>query len=91
MSSEIPICWSGVLRWIQRDLSAIAGAGHALRAPFDRLIPLVEFALETPLNRGEEGRTTGTINLESSGRVNTSRLELRLLFRSTSTRETTSA
>jgi hypothetical protein len=33
-----------------------------LHAPFDRLIPLVEFALETPLNRGEEGPTTGTIN-----------------------------
>ena len=33
-----------------------------LRAPFDRMIPLVEFALETPLNRGQEGETTGTIN-----------------------------
>jgi hypothetical protein len=33
-----------------------------LHAPFDRLIPLVEFALETPLNRGEDGKTTGTIN-----------------------------
>jgi len=33
-----------------------------LRVPFDRLIPLVEFALETRLNRGEEGQTTGTIN-----------------------------
>jgi hypothetical protein len=33
-----------------------------LRAPLDRLIPLVEFALETPLNRGEEGQTTGTID-----------------------------
>ena len=33
-----------------------------LRAPFDRLIPLVEFALETPLNRGAQGQTTGTIN-----------------------------
>jgi hypothetical protein len=33
-----------------------------LRAPFDRLIPLVEFAFETPLNRSEEGQTTGTIN-----------------------------
>jgi len=32
------------------------------RAPFDRLIPLVEFALETPLNRGEGGKTTGTVN-----------------------------
>jgi len=33
-----------------------------LHAPLDRLIPLVEFALETPVNRGEEGQTTGTIN-----------------------------
>jgi hypothetical protein len=33
-----------------------------LHAPLDRLIPLVEFALETPLNRGEQGQTTGTIN-----------------------------
>ena len=32
------------------------------QAPFDRLIPLVEFALETPLNRGAGGQTTGTIN-----------------------------
>jgi hypothetical protein len=33
-----------------------------LPAPIDRLIPLVEFALETPLNRGGRGQTTGTIN-----------------------------
>ena len=33
-----------------------------LPAPVDRLIPLVEFALETPLNRGARGQTTGTIN-----------------------------
>jgi hypothetical protein len=33
-----------------------------LPAPVDRLIPLVEFALETPLNRGSRGQTTGTIN-----------------------------
>ena len=33
-----------------------------LPKPFDRMIPLVEFALETPLNRGEAGETTGTIN-----------------------------
>jgi hypothetical protein len=32
-----------------------------LRAPFDRLIPLVEFAMETPLNRGRTP-TTGTVN-----------------------------
>jgi hypothetical protein len=33
-----------------------------LRAPFDRLVPLVEFVFETPLNRGQEGQTIGTIN-----------------------------
>ena len=33
-----------------------------LHAPFDRMIPLVEFALETPLNRGQGGQTTGTVN-----------------------------
>ena len=33
-----------------------------LSAPFDRLIPLMEFSLETPLNRGESGQTMGTIN-----------------------------
>jgi len=33
-----------------------------LSAPFDRLIPLVEFSFDTPLNRGQSGQTTGTIN-----------------------------
>jgi hypothetical protein len=33
-----------------------------LPAPVDRLIPLVEFAMETPLNRSPTGPTTGTIN-----------------------------
>jgi len=33
-----------------------------LRPPLDHLIPLVEFAFETPLNRGAEGQTTGTVN-----------------------------
>ena len=32
-----------------------------LRAPFDRMIPVIEVALETPLDRGRGG-TTGTIN-----------------------------
>jgi hypothetical protein len=32
-----------------------------LGAPFDRMIPLVEFSFETPLNRGG-GESTGTIN-----------------------------
>jgi hypothetical protein len=30
-------------------------------APFNRLIPLVEFALTTPFNRGQTGMTTGTV------------------------------
>lgn len=33
-----------------------------LPAPFDRMIPLVELALDTPLDRGSGGRTTGTVN-----------------------------
>ena len=33
-----------------------------LRAPFDRLIPLIEFSFDTPLNRRQSGETTGTIN-----------------------------
>jgi hypothetical protein len=33
-----------------------------LRVPFDHLIPLVEFSVETPLNRGQLGQTTGTID-----------------------------
>ena len=33
-----------------------------LSAPFDRLIPLVEFSFETPLNCGQSGQTTGTVN-----------------------------
>jgi hypothetical protein len=34
-----------------------------LRAPFNRMVPLVEFAMQTPLDRVRDaGRTTGTIN-----------------------------
>ena len=33
-----------------------------LKAPFNRLIPLVEFSMSTPLNRGVDKLTTGTIN-----------------------------
>jgi hypothetical protein len=32
-----------------------------LKPPFDRLIPLVEVALSTPLNRGQSRNTTGTV------------------------------
>jgi len=33
-----------------------------LHAPFDRLIPLVEVSLSDPLNRGQSGLITGTVN-----------------------------
>jgi hypothetical protein len=33
-----------------------------LRAPFDRLIPLVEVSLTDPLDRGQSGLITGTVN-----------------------------
>jgi len=33
-----------------------------LRAPFNHLIPIVELAFETPLDCGQRGQTTGTIN-----------------------------
>jgi hypothetical protein len=33
-----------------------------LHRPFDRLIPLVEFAFETPVNHRQDGQTIGTIN-----------------------------
>ena len=32
-----------------------------LGAPFNRMIPLVEFALTSPFNRGYSGTTTGTV------------------------------
>jgi hypothetical protein len=32
-----------------------------LGAPFNRMIPLVEFALTSPFNRGQSGMTTGTV------------------------------
>ena len=32
-----------------------------LGPPFNRMIPLVEFALTSPFNRGQSGTTTGTV------------------------------
>jgi hypothetical protein len=40
--------------------SAVRDVG--LGAPFNRMIPLVEFVAETPLDRGAAGRTTATVN-----------------------------
>jgi hypothetical protein len=51
--------------WVALEYSLIYLEGHVkdigLRAPFNRLIPLVEFAMQTPLNR-LTGPTTGTVN-----------------------------
>jgi hypothetical protein len=33
-----------------------------LREPFNRIIPLVEISIQNPLDRGQRGQTTGTIN-----------------------------
>jgi hypothetical protein len=33
-----------------------------LPAPFSRLIPIVELSFQTPLDRGQGGKTTGTVN-----------------------------
>lgn len=33
-----------------------------LGSPFNRMIPLVEFSFQTPMDRGQRGQTTGTIN-----------------------------
>jgi hypothetical protein len=33
-----------------------------LKAPFDRLIPMVEAVIDTPVDRGQSGLTTGSIN-----------------------------
>jgi len=32
-----------------------------LSAPFDRMIPLIEVAVSSPINRGLAGQTTGTV------------------------------
>ncbi len=44
------------LSYLQSEVKDIG-----LRPPFNQLIPLVEFALTTPLNRGQTGMTTGTV------------------------------
>lgn len=56
-----------VLRWgftVQYSLQYLQSFVRdvGLPAPFNRLIPLVEVAFETPLDRGQAGRTTGTVN-----------------------------
>ena len=57
-----PTTWNGGLA-LEYSLIYLQGQVKdiGLRAPFDRLIPVVEFPMETPLNRSDS-RTTGTIN-----------------------------
>lgn len=45
------------LRYLQSFVKDIG-----LRAPFNRIIPIVEFSVRRPLDRGQAGETTGTIN-----------------------------
>jgi hypothetical protein len=44
------------LEYLQHHVKDV-GIGH----PFDHLIPLVEIAMTTPLNRGQAGNSTGTV------------------------------
>lgn len=53
--------WNFALEYSLSYFSAFV-SDKPLAAPFDRLIPLVEFAFETGLDRGQGGKTTGTIN-----------------------------
>ncbi len=46
------------LPYLQSKVKDIGG----LRGVFNHLIPLVELTLETPLDRGQRGKTTGTVN-----------------------------
>lgn len=53
--------WGFVVEYsIQYLQSFVKDVG--LPAPFNRLIPLVELTFETPLDRGQSGRTVGTVN-----------------------------
>ena len=45
------------LQYLQSNVRDIG-----LGAPFNKMIPLVEFNFSTPLDRGQRGQTTGTIN-----------------------------
>jgi hypothetical protein len=53
--------WGGSLQYnLQYLQSYVRDVG--LPAPINRMIPIVEFALETPLDGRNAGRTTGTVN-----------------------------
>ena len=53
--------WGGSIQYnLQYLQSYVRDVG--LPAPINRMIPIVEFALETPLDGRNAGRTTGTVN-----------------------------
>jgi hypothetical protein len=57
----ITLSWGFTLQYNLQYLQAFV-KDVGLGAPFNRMIPLVELALETCLNRGCGGQTTGTVN-----------------------------
>jgi hypothetical protein len=59
--NPVTLSWGFTVQYSLQYLQAFV-KDVGLGAPFDRLIPLVELPLETCLNRGCGGRTTGTVN-----------------------------
>jgi len=59
--NPVVLSWGFTVQYSLQYLQAFV-KDIGLRAPFDRMIPLVELPLETCLNRGCGGRTTGTVN-----------------------------
>jgi hypothetical protein len=57
----ITLSWGVTLQYNLQYLQAFV-KDVGLGTPFNRMIPLVELALETCLNRGCGGQTTGTVN-----------------------------
>jgi hypothetical protein len=57
----VTLSWGVTLQYNLQYLQAFV-KDIGLGAPFNRMIPLVELALETCLNRGCGGQTTGTVN-----------------------------
>lgn len=59
--NPVTLSWGFSLQYHLSYLPEVTG-GAGLGSPFNQLIPLVEIPLETCLNRGCGGQTTGTIN-----------------------------
>jgi hypothetical protein len=59
--NPVSLSWGFTVQYNLQYLQAFV-KDVGLGAPFDRMIPLVELPLETCLNRGCGGQTTGTVN-----------------------------